>query len=368
MNVIIGIIVALHGFIHFMGFVKAFNFAAMEQLKLPVSRFSGVLWFLAAVLFIGTLALVVMHREGWWIPAIPAIILSQVLIIRSWQDAKYGTIANLIILIPVIISAMDLLPSSYASRYKTDVLQRLTSVPDGAILNEVDIKDLPAPVMKYLHYVGAVGKPKVHNFRAVFTGRMRMKPDAKWMKIKSQQYNFYDDPARLFYLRAAFFGIPFDGFHRYAGDHAIMLTRVANLYPVADARGEKMDQGETVTMFNDMCLLAPASMTSPQIKWTEISSTMVKAVFTNKGKTISATLFFNEEGALINFISFDRFMSPDGKSYLNYPWSTPVGAYREVNGRKVPLYGEAIWHTPEGSFAYAWFDIREIEYNVTDFK
>ena len=164
------------------------------------------------------------------------------------------------------------------------------------------------------------------------------------------------------------FGLPFDGLHQYTGDHAIMLIKVANLFTVVDARGDKMDQGETVTMFNDMCLLAPASLVSSDIAWKEIGDTTVEAKFTNRNHTIGATLFFDEDGALANFISNDRFLCSDGKTYLNYPWSTPVKAYKDVDGRKVPSYGEAIWQMPDGPFTYARFDIGEIEYNLDEFK
>lgn len=274
----------------------------------------------------------------------------------------------MVILVTVIVYSLNVLPTSYINRYKTEVRRRLSAVQDSSVLNEDDICHLPAPVKKYLYYAGAVGKPKVFNIRAVFSGSMKQKPDGNWMRIWSQQYNFFDDPARLFYIKASMFGIPFDGFHQYTGDHATMQIKIANLFTVADARGDKMDQGETVTMFNDMCLLAPATLTDHNITWKEISDTMVEAKFTNGNHTISATLYFGEDGALSNFISNDRFLSSDGKTYLNYPWSTPVKDYKDINGRKVPSYGEAIWEMPEGPFTYAKFDIGEIEYNLDEFK
>ena len=263
---------------------------------------------------------------------------------------------------------MKFLPSTYVKRYETEVRQRLSIGQDPVLLTEDDISHLPAPVKKYLHYAGAVGKPKVFNFRAVFSGSMRQKQEAKWMNIKSQQYNFFDDPARLFYIRSKMFGVPFDGFHQYTGNHAVMLIKVANLFTVVDARGDKMDQGETVTMFNDMCLLAPATLADGNIRWKEMNDTSVEADFSNKRMTITAKLFFNEDGALTDFISDDRFFCSDGKTYLSYPWSTPVKNYREFDGRMVPSYGEAIWHTPEGPFAYARFNITGIEYNLTEFR
>jgi hypothetical protein len=44
-----------------------------------------------------------------------------------------------------------------------------------------------------------------------------------------------------------------------------------------------MNQGETVTMFNDMCLLAPAALLDVAVVWEEIGSQRVRGAFTNAG-------------------------------------------------------------------------------------
>ena len=70
----------------------------------------------------------------------------------------------------------------------------------------------------------------------------------------------------------------------------------------------------------------------------------------------------------MNYRSEDRYYCEDGKTYLNFPWSTPIRNYTDINGRKVPVYGEAIWHLPEGEYCYAKFNLNEIEYNCTELK
>lgn len=129
-----------------------------------------------------------------------------------------------------------------------------------------------------------------------------------------------------------------------------------------------MNKGETVTLFNDMCILSPGSLINKNIKWQEIDSLTVKAVFTNQCNTISAVLYFNEKGELINFSSMDRYESADGKVYNNYEWTTPVKNYKEINGRKLPTYAEVIWHKPEGEYCYGKFNLAEIEYNCTEYR
>jgi len=236
------------------------------------------------------------------------------------------------------------------------------------ILTEEDIRDLPEPVQKYLIYVGAVGKEKVKNMRIEFDGEFKTDPQRDWVKMKAYQYSFFNDPTRQYYIETKVKSLPVVGLHSYIKGTATMLIKLAGLITVADGKGKEMDQGETVTVFNDMCVLAPATLIDERIKWETIDDTTVKATFTNYNSKISATLYFNEKGQLVNFISDDRFYSPTGKDYERVRWSTPVSEYREINGMRLPTYGEAIWHFPEGEYSYARVNIIEVEYNCTSFE
>lgn len=97
-------LLVLHGMIHLLGFVKAFKIAKVEQLKKPISKRVGVLWLMATLLFLLTAVSFAIGMRWWGIIAIPSLILSQVLIIKSWSDAKAGTIPNIIITLAVIAS------------------------------------------------------------------------------------------------------------------------------------------------------------------------------------------------------------------------------------------------------------------------
>lgn len=238
-----------------------------------------------------------------------------------------------------------------------------TSKIEPELLDEVDIQHLPAIVQKYLRYVGAVGREKVFNVRISFEGRIRSKKEDGWMKLRSEQYNFFDNPIRAFYIKASKMGVPATGLHLYKDETATMVIKLAGLFKIADAKGKEMNQGETVTVFNDMCFMAPATLIDKNISWEIVDPLTVKAKYTNGKISITANLFFNETGELINFISNDRFETVDGKTYNNYPWSTPVKEYREYKGRKLPISAEAIYHKPDGDFCYGKFIVKDVEYN-----
>ena len=105
MSAFIIIIIFLHGAIHLFGFVKGFELSAVTQLTVPVSRSSGLMWLLAFILFFVSGFMAVFTFEYWWVPGFFAVVISQAMIIGSWHDARFGTIANIIILVALIIGA-----------------------------------------------------------------------------------------------------------------------------------------------------------------------------------------------------------------------------------------------------------------------
>lgn len=95
---ILALLLFLHGLIHFMGFAKAFGYGDMKQLTIPISKPAGIAWMITAFLLIITTVLFLLKTEAWRYLAISSILLSQILIIKSWKDAKFGTIGNAVAL------------------------------------------------------------------------------------------------------------------------------------------------------------------------------------------------------------------------------------------------------------------------------
>ena len=197
---------------------------------------------------------------------------------------------------------------------------------------------------------------------------MRSKPTANWMNFTSVQYNFFGKSYSYFPYEASKMGIPANGLHIYKNKKATMVIKIASLFKVVDAKGPEMNHGETLMVFNDMCCMAPATLIDKNIHWEVIDQLTVKAKFTNDELSVIADLFFKENGELINFISNDKYESTDGKTYRNFPWSTPIKEYIELDGLKIPSFALTIFHKPEGDFCYGEFKLKEIEYNCREFK
>ncbi|MEZ4448334.1 MAG: hypothetical protein R3B09_02565 [Nannocystaceae bacterium] len=90
-------LLGLHGLIHLLGFAKAFELAAVDALKLPISPAWGIAWLGVAVLLVVAAALRAADGAGWWVVAAVGAVASQALVLAFWSDAKAGSVANLLI-------------------------------------------------------------------------------------------------------------------------------------------------------------------------------------------------------------------------------------------------------------------------------
>lgn len=363
MRIIFLVFVLLHGLIHALGFAKAFAFKEVKELTLPISKPLGLLWLSATILFLIYGMRQFANAKYAWVSGIVAVMVSQILVILFWKDARFGTIPNLIVLLVSLVSLGSfLLHHEFSSRVKFDFSENNTLATDT--ITENDISHLPVIGRKYLHYTRSVGKPKVRNFRAEFVGGMRAKPGDKYMKLQSVQYNFFKKPSRYFFMSASKMGLPATGLHLYQNETATFVVRLLNWFKVVDARGEQLNQAETVTLFNDMCFIAPATLIDKRITWEALDQTTVKGIFKNGRIHIRAVLYFNEKGELANFISNDRYET-DGKKYVNYPWATPVEDYRMMSGYLLPSRAKLIYQRPGGDFCYGELEYKSVKYNLT---
>lgn len=363
MKIMVALFILFHGLIHFLGFIKSLNAAAISQLKQTISLPAGILWLICGLLFIISAILIYLNHLSWWIAGLTAVLISQVIILYSWSDAKYGTIANVLIFIIVVAGAgMWKFQRSFQKDYETALAG--STIRHDKILPDSGIASLPLPVQRYLRYTGVLNKPEISNVRITMTGKMREK-GKDWFPVSSEQYNFFETPTRLFYMTGIFSKIPVPGYHAYKNGIASMQVRLFGLIPVVNLSNRELNQAETVTMFNDMCLLAPASLIDERVQWVESDSLSATARFSCNGITVSARLIFNQEGQLINFISDDRY-ALSGKTMNKLRFSTPVSKYKDFGGYRLPGVGSAIWHYPDGEFEYARFNILSVEYNVAN--
>jgi len=98
-------IIFVHGLIHLIGVVSGLGIAKIEGFSgntlIPLSgtlqTIFGVIWLIPVILFLIAATGLALNRQWWRMVAIGAAVISQILVIIWWPDAKFGTIANVLI-------------------------------------------------------------------------------------------------------------------------------------------------------------------------------------------------------------------------------------------------------------------------------
>jgi len=364
----VAVVLLGHGLIHLLGAAKGLGWAEVTTLTEPIQPAIGVAWLIAAIVMVATGVLLAARKRKWWVAGLVGVLISQAVILTSWSDAKAGTLANLLLLTALGYAFVSNGPTSYRAEYRRRIETALRE-PDqdaGPVVTEADLAHLPGPVAEHVRRSGAVGQPKVLSLHARIHGRIRAGATSRWMTYTGEQVNTYGPaPSRLFWMDASMFGLPVDVLHVFVGRAASMRVKLCSLVRMVNASGPDMDRAETVTLFDDMCILAPAALIDAPIVWEPIDDNTVRGIFTNGAQTVTADLLFHN-GDLVDFFSDDRMStSSAGATFTPQGWSTPVSDYRDLGARRLATRGEGRWHTtaPQGQFAYLEYNLDDITYN-----
>ena len=367
---IASVVVVLHGFIHLFGAAKGLGWAEVTRLVEPISTGLGAVWLAAAVVTVSAGVLLLVRVRWWWIVGAVAVVGSQAVIVASWADAKAGTIANLLLLGAVIYGWASQGRGGARAEYRRRAGGALAGSRSTDLVTVVDLARLPAPVAGYVRQTGALGQLHVLTLRARFHGRIRGGPTKPWMTFTGEQVNTYGpQPSRFFFMDAELLGLPVEVLHAFEAGAATMRVRALSLFTMVNAAGAEMDRAETVTVFNDLCILAPAALVDAPVTWHVLDDHHVRGTYTYSANTITAVLTFNDDHELVDFFSDDRTaVSTDGKTFTPQRWSTPISGYRKLGSWRLGTIGKGRWHAPDGEYTYIEYDLDDITYNATDIR
>ncbi|MCJ7757943.1 MAG: hypothetical protein MUP24_07315, partial [Gillisia sp.] len=188
------IILFLHGIIHILGFVKSYHLAEVPQLSLDIPKSLGNIWLFCSILLLAIFILMIFNKPWWPFFAIAAVILSQTLIVLYWQDTKYGTILNIIILSVSIPATGKFQFDNMVQKEAKELLSNI-SEKNAEKINKDDLAHLPEIVQKWMENSGVEGKQKIVSVRLKQKGELKTKPEGKWMPFTAEQYFDVENPA-----------------------------------------------------------------------------------------------------------------------------------------------------------------------------
>jgi len=206
-RMILVLVILIHGLIHLMGFAKEYQLADIKELTgktlFPMSasfmRIAGVAWLFVCMLFLAAVVMLAMQNDMWWAPALPALLLSQLLIILYWPDAKFGTLANIIILI-TCLPAIGNWKFNHMLQGDIDNLLALPAHTETRLTDDA-LDTVPPLIQKWMRQSQVVGKLSPTHVYLTQTGSMRTSADGKWMPFHAEQYFSVPQPGFIWSVK-----------------------------------------------------------------------------------------------------------------------------------------------------------------------
>jgi hypothetical protein len=180
-----------------------------------------------------------------------------------------------------------------------------------------------------------------------------------WMPFTAEQYFTIDPPG--FVWKASFQMAPMlsvTGRDRYRAGVGSIDMRLLSLVPVARKAGGGLNQGALLRFLGEMQWF-PAAALSDYIHWEAVDATSARATMSYGGITASMTFVFGANGRLLEERA-TRYNDARGRDEA---WVNRNDADREIDGRVVPVVGEARWEYADGPFPYIRWTITSLEHD-----
>ncbi|MBP8724561.1 MAG: hypothetical protein KBF37_02760 [Saprospiraceae bacterium] len=360
MRIALIFLMVVHGLIHLMGFVKAFGFTEIRTLTEEISRPSGIAWLVCADLWLIFALSHVIRIPGAGYFGLMALLLSQALISLHWKDARFGTLANVVLLMPVLLSFGRARFEARADRETrwmfTEIQRSLSSFSSMASADS-----LPAPVLRWLRASGVMDRTLPLTVQMTQDLKLKMKPGQKvWYQAKASQVTSLNPPGFHWAVDAEL--NPFIGFlgrDQLVGGEGEMLICFNGLFKVVHARGPQIDEGTLQRFLGEMVWLPTLAM-SPIVRWEPIDELSARATIHLGDSSASGTFYFDERGDFVRFSAMRFLESKPGAS--RYPWILDAISYKRFDGIRIPFRVTATWKLEGEDWNWLELELTNVKY------
>lgn len=345
-------IVIIHTLIHLLGFVKAFGLAEIDHLTKVISKPVGLFWLLATCIILASAIMYQLNSDSWAVIALAGVVLSQLLILTAWQDARFGTFSNVIIFLVAVVGLGE-------QRFKNEAEQLLSSA--ATLPNqEISIKkiaELPEPVQRYYNYAIKDKTLIINNIRLKHSGQFKPDPEKDWMNIQGEQYFSVADPGFIWRGKTAFS----TAYDKYIEGNGSFIVKLLSLVQIVDAEGSYIDEAELQRWIGENIWFPVNFFFHNNFFWEPIDENKAELIYKSQNHKLSMLVTFSPSGQLMT-METRRFMSEDRQEV----WRCLAREYKERGGMMIPTRIEAVWALDSGDYSYARFKVEEIEYNVSE--
>lgn len=362
MRIALLILIGIHGIIHLLGFLKAFELSELDTISQPISKTLGIVWLLTFVLFAITTTLLTFHSIYWWISGFLAVIISQVLVFNYWSDAKFGTIINLIIFVSVIVAYSNFNFKNKVTKEREILFNNSQPTQEKVITKEA-ISRLPIAVQKWLNNIKVIGKTQISNVYLTQELQLKLNPNQEnWNTGKAEQYFTVNPPAFNWSINTKTNAIlNVVGRDKFENGNGEMQIKLLSLIPVVDVKNNDKINQASLQRYLAEIIWFPTAVLNKNITWEHINDNSAKATI-KVNKTKGTGIFhFDNSG---NFQMFTTLRYKDINDTIPKLWTVTAIKTEEINGIKIPVECEASWDLKNGKWTWLKLKIKELKYNL----
>jgi hypothetical protein len=347
------IILVLHALIHLLGFAKGQGWF-MKGLQLPISKTAALFWLLAFLLFLGWGISTALRLENTWILGIAACVISQILIVSVWTDAKWGTIPNILLFVFCWIQFSE---NCFNQQWTHDTALLKKEIIYSDTFQPLEC--LPHPVQKWYHRSMQKRTNPIYGGTIHQCLELKLRPEHEDFKpATALQYTRIANPAFSWKVDVPFaFGIHLYGRDDYHHGKGSMKIYFHHLFPVVNASGPSLDEGTLQRFLGEMVWFPPLAR-SEYVVWESLDEYTAKATMTYEGVIGSGVFYYNREGDFIKFVA-QRFYEQDQQYY---DWVLEVQEYNIFDGVKAPSKMTATWKLPSGDWLWLHLKMDSLHY------
>lgn len=356
MKYFLSALIILHGLIHLMGFAKAFELADLAQLTKSISKPVGLLWLIAAILLVFGGVLFVLENKITWLITGLGVLLSIILVITHWRDAKIGIIANLFIL-PAVLTLYGEWRMEHL--VQSTVNNLFVTKADAPIVKQSDIQSMPSLVQLWLHNTSVIDKPVMPWVKITQKGSMRSSVESNWASFTAEHWASLDKPGFVWHaVMDAGPGIHVAVMDKFIEGHGSMMVRVQSLIPLSDVSGSEIDESALQRYLAEI-VWNPSFATSPYITWEQLDNVRVKATM-KYNNTVGSVIFTYNSKGLVHQVEADRYYyQKEGTTKEKWIVTIDLSSYQSFNGLLIPVKSSITWKLADGDFK--WFELEIID-------
>ncbi len=360
MKYVFSFILFIHALMHLMGFVNAFYLTDINKQVLRISKPIGSFWLVTFILFVIASMQFLTHKK-WFYSTLLAVVVSQILIILTWGDVKFGTIINVIIFI-VGMSAFGYYRfQKMVDRESSEIFSNVTH-NTTKIISEQDLNHLPDSIKTWLRNSGVVGNLEITAVRLKQKGEMRNKPNGKWMPFDAIQYFNVEHPAFVWSTNVDALPIlKMIGRDKLVEGNSEVLIKLAALIPVVnESKNNKINSAAMIRYLAEICWF-PSAALNDYMSWVRIDETSVKGTFTCKEHSVSGVFSFNTEGDIVSFEAQRYYGGAEDSK--REKWRVEMVSFKEFNGVRIPNKSQVTWKLCDEDFNWLNIEVAEIDFN-----